>query len=121
MSCVLNPCALAAAAAQAEMEADAAHIERLSERLLSGLSARLTHIVLNGDPSARYAGNLNVSFAYVEGESLLMGLKEARERAPRPAPTLSSYLAFPAASAVLPARSAGADVALSLRCYLALR
>ena len=31
---------------------------------------------LNGDPDARYPGNVNMSFAYVEGESLLMGLKE---------------------------------------------
>jgi len=31
--------------------------------------------VLNGDPQARYWGNVNLSFAYVEGESLLMGLK----------------------------------------------
>jgi cysteine desulfurase len=32
-------------------------------------------VVLNGDASARYWGNINLSFAYVEGESLLMGLK----------------------------------------------
>lgn len=31
--------------------------------------------MLNGDPEARYWGNINLSFAYVEGESLLMGLK----------------------------------------------
>ena len=31
--------------------------------------------MLNGDESARYWGNVNLSFAYVEGESLLMGLK----------------------------------------------
>ena len=45
---------------------------RLSTRLLEGLRARLSHIVLNGDAAARYPGNLNISFAYVEGESLLM-------------------------------------------------
>ena len=54
------------------MARDEAHVRRLSERLLSGLHARLTHIVLNGDAPARYPGNLNISFAYVEGESLLM-------------------------------------------------
>ena len=37
--------------------------------------ARIEHVVLNGDPDARYPGNLNFSFAYVEGESLLMALK----------------------------------------------
>ena len=66
----------AAAVAQQEMGRDAAHVSALSKRLLDGLRARLTHTVLNGDPTARYDGNLNVSFAYVEGESLLMGLKE---------------------------------------------
>ena len=35
-------------------------------------------VVLNGDPRARYWGNVNLSFAYVEGESLLMGLKVRR-------------------------------------------
>jgi len=37
--------------------------------------ATIPHVVLNGDPVHRYAGNLNFSFAYVEGESLLMALK----------------------------------------------
>ena len=32
--------------------------------------------MVNGDESARYAGNLNVSFAYVEGESLIMAVKD---------------------------------------------
>ena len=54
------------------MARDEAHVTRLSTRLLEGLRARLPHIVLNGDAAARYPGNLNISFAYVEGESLLM-------------------------------------------------
>ena len=54
------------------MARDEAHVTRLSTRLLEGLRARLSHIVLNGDAAARYPGNLNISFAYVEGESLLM-------------------------------------------------
>lgn len=58
--------------ARSEMARDAEHVERLSTRLLEGLRARLPHIVLNGDAAARYPGNLNISFAYVEGESLLM-------------------------------------------------
>ena len=32
----------------------------------------ISHVVLNGDEQKRYAGNVNMSFAYVEGESLLM-------------------------------------------------
>jgi cysteine desulfurase len=67
----------AAEVAAAKMEADAAWVGRLSARLHGGLTRALTHVTLNGDapPAARYAGNLNLSFAYVEGESMLMALK----------------------------------------------
>jgi len=41
----------------------------------SGIMSRIPMVTLNGDPSQRYIGNLNVSFAYIEGESLLMALK----------------------------------------------
>ena len=37
--------------------------------------ATIPEVVVNGDEHSRYAGNLNISFAYVEGESLLMALK----------------------------------------------
>jgi len=47
---------------------------RLRERLKDRLFAELDDIYLNGHPVHRLPGNLNVSFAYVEGESLLMGL-----------------------------------------------
>jgi cysteine desulfurase len=46
----------------------------LRERLREGLFSQLDEIYLNGHPVHRLPGNLNVSFAYVEGESLLMGL-----------------------------------------------
>ena len=46
----------------------------LAQRLIDGL-ADVPHIVQNGDPYARYPGCVNLSFAYVEGESLLMALK----------------------------------------------
>lgn len=62
--------------AAAEMEADERHVRRLADRLLGGLRAQLTHIHLNGDETARYPGNVNISFEHVEGESLLMGLKQ---------------------------------------------
>ena len=39
--------------------------------------SRLEGVVINGDEERRYAGNMNMSFAYVEGESLIMGLKVA--------------------------------------------
>ena len=66
----------ACAVAVEEMEYDRAHVEMLSKRLIDGIRAKCEHIQLNGDADARYPGNVNMSFAYVEGESLLMGLKE---------------------------------------------
>ena len=62
--------------AMEEMANDRAHCERLARRLIDGITARCRNVQLNGDPDARYPGNVNMSFAYVEGESLLMGLKE---------------------------------------------
>ncbi|MBF0427893.1 MAG: IscS subfamily cysteine desulfurase [Magnetococcales bacterium] len=47
----------------------------LRERLRIGIMSRLTHVELNGDLHARVAGNLNISFNYVEGESLMMAIK----------------------------------------------
>lgn len=58
-----------------EMPADSAWISYLSKRLYERITSKLSHVILNGDPQHRYPGNLNLSFAYVEGESLLMALK----------------------------------------------
>ena len=65
----------ACALAQKEMESDSRHIKRLSERLLKGLDGKITHVIRNGDETRSYPGCLNLSFSYVEGESLLMALK----------------------------------------------
>lgn len=62
--------------AMKEMEYDSKRISSLQERLLNGIRAKLDGVVVNGSVEHRYPGNLNLSFAYVEGESLLMGLKE---------------------------------------------
>jgi len=59
-----------------EMENDARHIERLSAKFLKAMHDEVTHIVLNGDAEQRYHGNLNISFACVEGESMIMAIKE---------------------------------------------
>ena len=48
----------------------------LSDRLWNGLQEGLTEIYLNGHPVERLPNNLNISFAFVEGESLIMGMKE---------------------------------------------
>jgi len=56
------------------MADEAQRVLALRERLREKLFAQLDDIYLNGHPVHRLPGNLNVSFAYVEGESLLMGL-----------------------------------------------
>ncbi|TPX15784.1 uncharacterized protein E0L32_000118 [Thyridium curvatum] len=61
--------------AKEEMEYDSKYIKSLSDRLLKGLLS-LEHATQNGDPEHFYPGCVNVSFAYVEGESLLMALKD---------------------------------------------
>lgn len=48
----------------------------LRDKLQAGIFERLGEVYLNGHPTERLPGNLNVSFAYVEGESLLMGLND---------------------------------------------
>ncbi|KAK4416376.1 Cysteine desulfurase, mitochondrial [Sesamum alatum] len=62
--------------AMKEMEYDDKRISALQQRLLNGIRSKLEGVVVNGSEESRYAGNLNLSFAFVEGESLLMGLKE---------------------------------------------
>ncbi|KAK5987490.1 Cysteine desulfurase [Cladobotryum mycophilum] len=61
--------------AQEELKYDSKRIKYLSDRLLKGLLA-MEHTTQNGDPTSFYPGCVNVSFAYVEGESLLMALKD---------------------------------------------
>ncbi len=62
--------------AKAEMEAESARLTGLRTRLLEGLRARLPEIYVNGDLDHRLPGNLNISFAFVEGEGLMMGVKD---------------------------------------------
>jgi cysteine desulfurase len=65
----------AARIAKLEMAADNERIRALRDRLLQGLSS-MEEVVVNGDLERRIPGNLNVSFNYVEGESLLMAIKD---------------------------------------------
>ena len=62
--------------ASLEMTDDLMHIDKLNKRFYEGLQSELTHLVLNGDETKRYDGNLNISFACVEGESLIMAIKD---------------------------------------------
>lgn len=59
-----------------EMEYDHRHVSRLSDLLISLITSELTHVVRNGDPARGYPGCVNLSFASVEGESLLMAMKD---------------------------------------------
>lgn len=61
--------------AQKEMEEENKRISLLSKRFYNAIQSKLPSVFLNGHPKQRIPGNLNLSFAYVEGESLLMGIK----------------------------------------------
>lgn len=61
--------------AQNEMEFEAARITKLKDRFWKKLNDALPEIYLNGHEKQRIPGNLNISFAYVEGEGLMMGIK----------------------------------------------
>ncbi|MBE3111366.1 MAG: IscS subfamily cysteine desulfurase [Acidobacteria bacterium] len=66
----------AAEIAKHEMAAEAARLRALRDRLNEGLHKELDGIHVNGSMDHRLPNNLNVSFAYVEGESLLMGIND---------------------------------------------
>jgi cysteine desulfurase len=64
----------AAEIAQAEMSTEAARVTGLRDRLLEALRARTDGMTVNGTLDARLPGNLNVSFAGIDGEALLVSL-----------------------------------------------
>jgi cysteine desulfurase len=66
----------ACAICQAEMAEESARLAGLRDRLKDRLYAELDEIYVNGSMKRRLPNNLNVSFAYVEGESLLMGIHD---------------------------------------------
>jgi len=59
-----------------EMQAETIRIKALRDRLQEGIMGSMEEVYINGHPTERLPGNLNISFAYVEGEALLMGVKE---------------------------------------------
>ena len=63
------------AIAKAEMKEEGEKTQRLRERLLAGFTD-MEEVVVNGDLDQRIAGNLNISFNYVEGESLMMAISD---------------------------------------------
>ncbi len=66
----------AAEIARLEMPEEMQRIAQLRDKLQKGIFDQIPEVYINGHPSKRLPNNLNVSFAYVEGESLLMGIGE---------------------------------------------
>ncbi len=63
------------AIAKAEMKDEGVRVQKLRDRLLAGFSD-MEEVVVNGDLEQRISGNLNISFNYVEGESLMMAISD---------------------------------------------
>jgi cysteine desulfurase len=61
--------------AKEELAQDRVHVTKMRDRLWAGLN-QMEQVFVNGDFDNRYPGNLNVSFNFVEGESLIMALKD---------------------------------------------
>lgn len=66
----------AAEIASQEMERDSNHVNKIFGIIYDNVMNNMDYIYLNGDKDKRYHGNLNLSFAYIEGESLMMRIKE---------------------------------------------
>jgi cysteine desulfurase len=59
-----------------EMPEEPKRLLRLRQKLREGIEGQLSDVTLNGHPTERLPGNLNLSFAFVEGEGLMMGMKD---------------------------------------------
>jgi cysteine desulfurase len=59
-----------------ELPTETPRLIRLREKLKDGIMSQLSDVHLNGHPTERLPGNLNLSFAFVEGEGLMMGIKD---------------------------------------------
>lgn len=66
----------AAEIARAELSEEAARLRKLTDRFGDKLRAELDYITVNGDEELRVPGTLNISFAYVEGEAMMMAIKD---------------------------------------------
>jgi cysteine desulfurase len=66
----------AAELARTEFDQNVAHMTTLRDKLHQGISSQLRDVELNGHPKYRLPSTVNLSFAYVEGEALMMGMKD---------------------------------------------
>jgi len=62
--------------ARTEFDQNVAHMTKLRDRLHQGITSQLRDVELNGHPKYRLPSTVNLSFAYVEGEALMMGMKD---------------------------------------------
>lgn len=69
-------CGKAAEIAMIDMPTESVRIRKLGEKLWNGFDTQLTEIFRNGDPDHCLPNTVNVSFLYVEGESLMMGFRD---------------------------------------------
>lgn len=67
---------MAAEIAYNEMGKDTKHVNHLFDKFLNNIHSRISEVYLNGDKNQRYKGNLNLSFAGVEGESIILAIKD---------------------------------------------
>ena len=65
---------IAARNAKRELSEKAAHLTKLRDKLIQGIQTRILNVKLNGHPTKRLPGNVNVSFRFIEGEALLLNL-----------------------------------------------
>lgn len=66
----------AARIARLQMPQEYERLQKLTNLMLTEIRSNLDEVYLNGDEHSRIPGSLNLSFAYVEGEGLMMGIKE---------------------------------------------
>ncbi len=66
----------AARIAKLEMDKDYVHVKALSDKFMTAIHDNVKDIFLNGDREMRYPGCINLSFAYIEGESMIMSIKD---------------------------------------------
>jgi len=66
----------AAKIAKQDMQKDYEHVKRLADKFLKAVMDDVPDVYLNGDREMRYPGCINLSFAYIEGESMIMAIKD---------------------------------------------
>ena len=66
----------AAEIAMQDMEKDSKHIKKLSDKFISTIMNGAKEIYLNGNKDHRWPGNINMSFSYIEGESMILAIKD---------------------------------------------